>query len=468
MKSNTILVWIILLTAMLGLSGCMTYYQRQADFQRHFQTGRMEDAARVLENDRKAERRRTRLLHMLDQGVVHHLLQDYAQSNAFFEEAYMLVEDHQTNYMDEALAIVSNPKMTVYRGEEFEWLMIHYYKAMNFIQLGDLDAALVECRRMNIRMDALNDKFRSDNRYSRDAFIHNLMGIIYDASGDYNNAFIAYRNAYNIYEEDYSRLFGVGPPEQLKHDLLRAARRTGFRDQFDYYAQKFDISPEPQPGEGMGELVFFWQNGLGPVKQEWSINFAVVKGAGGQMVFQNEEMGLSFPFASAGNASGDIGDLRVVRVAFPKFTERKPVYAGARLRGEGVSAKLDKAQDINAIAFKSLEDRMIREMGQALLRLAVKQAAEQSLRKENEGLGALLGLLGAATEQADTRNWQTLPHTIGYTRVQLPEGRHQLSLELLLPSNNVGRTLSLEANIRPGRTTFTQMHTLDARPPGVR
>lgn len=468
MKSNGARIRILLLFALLGLSGCMTYYQRQADFQHNFQTGRMEAAARLLDNDKKAERRRTRLLHLLDQGVVHHLLQDYAKSNAFFEEAYVLVEDYRKNYMDEALAIVSNPNMTVYRGEYFEWLMIHYYKAMNFIQLGDLDAALVECRRMNIRMDALNDKFSSDNRYSRDAFIHNLMGIIYDAAGDYNNAFIAYRNAYNIYVEDYSRLFGVDPPEQLKRDLMRAARSTGFRDQFDYYATLFDLSPEPNPGEGMGELVFFWQNGLGPVKEEWSINFAVVKGAGGQLVFQNEEMGLSFPFASAGSASGDIGDLRVVRVAFPRFTERQPVYTGARLLGDGVSVQLDKAQDINAIAFKSLEDRMIREMGQALLRLAVKQAAEQSLRKENEGLGALLGLIGAATEQADTRNWQTLPYSVGYGRVSLPEGRHQLSLELLLPNSHVGRTVPLEVNIRQGRTTFMNMHTLDARPPGVR
>ncbi len=38
-------------------------------------------------------------------------------------------------------------------------------------------------------------------RYQHDAFANNLIGLIYDASGDYNNAFIAYRNAYDIYEE---------------------------------------------------------------------------------------------------------------------------------------------------------------------------------------------------------------------------------------------------------------------------
>lgn len=459
---------LVVIVFLLMLTGCRTYYQREQEFHSYFRTGRLEEAAQALERSRDASRGRNQLLHLLNQGVVQHMLGNYAKSNDLFEQAFILGEDYRKDFMDEAIALFSNPKMTEYRGEDFELLMVHYFKAMNFIQLGDLDAALVECRRLNIKLAALEDKFTSENRYRRDAFIHNLMGIIYDASGDFNNSFIAYRNAYEIYRDDYTDLFGVSAPMQLKYDLVRSAYRTGFSDLGREYESLFGIQNPGNPSSGEGELVFFWQNGLGPVKEEWSINFSIIRGAGGNVQFVNEEMGLSFPFFSDGQSSGDLGDLRLVRVAFPKYVERSPVFTGARLVGSQQQVGLQLAQDVNAIAFKSLEDRMLREMSTALLRLAVKQASEQSLRSQDDRLGAVFSILGAVTEQADTRNWQTLPHSIHYARMPLPEGENQLELELLNAAQQVARRVPLEVTINAGRTTFRNFHTLDAKPLGAR
>ncbi len=458
----------MVLVAMFTVPGCQSYYQLHQEFHNHFRSGNIEEAARVLENDRRAERRRTRLLHLMNQGVVEHMLGNYYRSNQIFEEAYILGQDFRADLIDEALALLTNPKVTEYRGEHFELLMIHYYKAMNFIHLGDMEAALVECRRLNIGLAALEDRYSSNNRYRRDAFIHNLMGIIYDASGDYNNAFIAYRNALEIYEDDYTRLFGITAPEQLKRDLLRAAHRTGFRDQVAIFEERFNMTLDAEAAEDRGELVFFWQNGLGPVKQEQNLMFTIVRGSAGIVHFQNEEAGLSFAVPVSKESSGDLGDLRVVRMAFPKYVERRPVYTSARLKAGNLSGPLYKAQSINEIALKSLEDRMLREMGTALLRLAIRQVAEQRIRKENQAIGSIFGILGAIAEQADTRNWQTLPHSIYYTRMTLPEGTADLSLELILPNNNVARTIKLQTEIRAGRTSFMNFHTLDAKPPGVR
>jgi hypothetical protein len=52
------------------------------------------------------------------------------------------------------------------------------------------------------------------------------------------------------------------------------------------------------------------------------------------------------------------------------------------------------------------------------------------MKKEDKGMGALLGLFNAMTEKADTRNWQTLPHSIYYARVPLPEGQSKVSFNL--------------------------------------
>ena len=48
------------------------------------------------------------------------------------------------------------------------------------------------------------------------------------------------------------------------------------------------------------DLVFFWHNGLGPVKDEWSINFVIHTGPDNTMIFSNRELGLGFSFRSDG------------------------------------------------------------------------------------------------------------------------------------------------------------------------
>lgn len=100
---------------------------------------------------------------------------------------------------------------------------IHYYKTLNYLALGEIDEALVECRRLNTELEVLSDKYKDQkNAYCKDAFAHTLMGIVYQASHDYNNAFIAYRNAVEIFEDpDYQTMFHVEMPKQLQRYYLR-------------------------------------------------------------------------------------------------------------------------------------------------------------------------------------------------------------------------------------------------------
>ena len=117
---------------------------------------------------------------------------------------------------------------------------------------------LVEVRKINIRLQQLNDKYPDHkNRYQRDAFAQLLMGLIYDAAGDWNNAFIAYRNAYDTYQSDYIRNFGLSSPEQLKKDLLRTAYLCGFQTELSQYETEFGMRYVPENASSFGQLVFF-------------------------------------------------------------------------------------------------------------------------------------------------------------------------------------------------------------------
>ena len=449
------------------LLSCATYYQVNLAFNQEFESGNMEAAEKTLVDNPKAADSKEKFLYFLNRGTIAAMLNKPEESNIYFEKAFIYGEDYRTNYFNEAGAYVINPTVIEYKGEDHEHLLLLYYKALNYIKLGDRESALVECRRLNNRLNKLNDKYKSDRKYKRDAFIHNLMGLIYDADRDYNNAFIAYRNAYNIYKEDYIKMFGVSPPNQLKKDLLRTAYLMGFQTELMQYEQEFGIRYEPNSQEG-GDLIFLWNNGLGPVKDEFSINFTVVQGESGMVTFVNEERGYNFSFPieekdDDDEDGADLSDLEFYRVAIPKYNERVPIFKQATITIEGQSYDLEQAEDINKIAFYSLEQRMGLELSKSLLRLALKKLAEKELREESEGWGAVLGAFNAYTEKADTRNWQTIPHTIYYTRAHLPVGVSEAHLKVK-NGRNQAQEHKFTFHAQNGQTIFHSFFSLESLP----
>jgi len=307
---------------------------------------------------------------------------------------------------------------------------------------------------MDVRLYKLTDKFSSDAKYKRDAFVHLLMGLIYDINQDYNNAFIAYRNALDIYEKDYAVKFNTPVPEQLKQDILRTAYLTGFTDEVENYEKKFGINYQPVSTKGKGELLFLWHNGFGPEKEEWSLDFTLVNLGNGYMNFVNAGAGITVPVFIGGNPNQgmQLKDIQIVRMALPRYVERPPFFTGGNLvTFDGTMHEVELAENVNAIAFKSLHDRFLRDLGQALLRLALKKAAEIALRKENQEAGIVLGLFNAISEQADTRNWQTLPYAIHYSRVSLPAGDQVVQFNRTVNQGN-NQTMSVNVPIQEGQT----------------
>jgi uncharacterized protein len=450
---------IAICAVLLLLSGCATHYQTNYNFNSEFQKGDLQKALQALQGNEGQAEGKARFIYYLNNGLLLSILGSYEESNSYFEKAFLFGEDYNKDYVNLAASYFTNPNMVVYRGEDHEHLMLLYFKALNFLKMNKPEDALVECRRLNIRLNQLSDKYSSEKKFQRDAFIHTLMGIIYQSTKDYNNAFIAYRNALEIYESDYATMFGLRAPDQLKRDLLNTAWWTGFTDEFEQFKHKFDMQ-NYKPAQPEAELVFFWHNGLGPVKGEWSINFAILPGGDNIFNFQNEALGLTFPFhVEEKKEKNDLTNLEFFRVAFPKYIERPVYFHSATIETDSSTVGLEQSENINAIAFYSLKQRMVAEFSKGLLRAALKKAAEHSIRKEDERLGALIGLMNAITEKADTRNWQTLPHSIYYARIPLKAGENKVKFTLQADNNNVDYNFTYKAN--PGQTLFHTFSSLE-------
>jgi len=446
MKGKPLLFLIFFTVGMLA--GCASYYKKNQRFQEYVSAGEMEKARDWLSKNDKDRSGKNELLYYMNRGWVNWMLGDIDASNKDLEVADLLIEDQHKQWGYEALSLITNPGMKPYQAEDVEKVMVNYFKA---------------------------DR---PNKYSDDAFAHVIVGMLYEADGDHNNAFIAYRNALDAYEGLYRENFGLGPPEQLKTDLLRSAYLMGFYDELAFYEKKFG-QKYIHPKDDGGDLVFIWHNGLGPVKDEWSITFTMLPGDAGFVVFTNEEYGLTFPFYIGDRSreeQAQLRDLNIVRVAFPKYVERKPVFSGANIFLGNESYPLGLAEDINIIAFKTLHDRMLREFGNALLRVATKKAIELAVRKATAGSSqegkldagdiapAALTIMNAVTEKADTRNWQTLPHSIYYTRIRMPAGKQKFSFRTSGPRHS---SKQFEVDIRKGKTSFVLFQSLESHQPGM-
>lgn len=437
--------------------------------------GNYADAIKELDKNSLLKKPRNKLLFLMEKGKTSHLIGDYENSNRYFNEADQLLENGLGGTMDAVVGTLVNPMNQVYKGEDFEKFMIHYYKALNYVYLNKTDDAIVEARRISLQSQEQGDKFNNkDNRYSKDAFSLMLQGLIYEYNRDINNAFIAYRNAVDVYLSSKNQTYyGTVMPLGLKKDLLRTAAAMGFTSEVTRYESLLNMKYVPEKSPEGGELIFFWENGLAPVKQQQEFFFSLIRGNGGDLFFTNVGGTIIIPFNDNYGSRKDFNASSVgsLRATFPKYVARNPYYSNATLSNGTNSVGFEKAEDINELAFKTLDQRFLQEMGKVLTRLAVKKSAEYILKesakgsgkngKDNsflEGLSLGVQLYSLISEKADTRNWQSLPANINYTRIPLQKGDNTIVLKLK-GANGQDETKTIQVT-GTGRLQFYNYSTL--------
>lgn len=431
----------VLFGLMFFVFGCASYHDRISDYYQKVGAGDWMEAEKTLDKNALLKKPRNKLLYLMEKGRLAHLAGEYEKSNQFLNEADLLHEAGLKSTGDALVGMVLNPMSQNYKGEDFEIFMLHYYKALNYFYLGDKEAAIVEARRINLLTTAQKDKFNDkDSRYSKDAFSLILQGLIYEADGDVNNAFIAYRNAVEVYQQSEEGVYyGVSMPENLKYDVMRTAYQMGFTSELRKFESQFGMTFKDYTETEGGELVLFWENGVAPIKRQEDLFFTLVKGDNGSLFFTDALGGLMIPFDFGFAGSANVSDIHSLRVALPKYESKKPLYRSAVASTEYSGYSFELVEDVNTLAIQTLRERWGKELGSVLTRLAVKKATEYALTSSAkssdgkndallEGLGLGVQLFSMLSEKADTRNWQSLPGFINYARIPLKSGVNKIHL----------------------------------------
>ncbi|OPL20060.1 MAG: hypothetical protein AVO35_00980 [Candidatus Aegiribacteria sp. MLS_C] len=400
--------------ALIVSASCATSYT--GDMRRVTSELRNNDPDQALEEFRRTfsdSTGRDRLLYLMELGNLLRLAGEYGQAGSVLLQADRLSDRQRGVDLGQQVgSFLTSDTALEFRGADYEKVMINYCLAVCYAAQGNMEDALVECRRVNDKLRALNVNYEDNpNRYRDDAFVRYFMGVLFEKAGDLNNALVAYRNSVSVYDSDYGEYYGLPAPDRVRADVLRLSSRLGMQSVYSEYASDWpDVEWEGLgPDVERGELVVIMEVGLIPPRQERTSTFMV--------------------------------DDRVYRIALPA------IPGGSRVRsslvvssGSSVSSGF-LTEDLTGIARKNLEDHAGRDVARAVARLAVKAGVSEAgeeiveeLTEEGSGIarftGLVLSIFGAATEQADLRAWLTLPSQIYVARIALPAGEHPVNVSL--------------------------------------
>lgn len=436
------------------LTGCATYTHNAATFRSSLADGHYETALQTLGKARKGP---ARLLYLMENGLIAHYRGEYHASNRFFEVAERLSDRLFTRSLSrEAASLITNDQVRAYRGEEFELAFINYYRALNYWYMGEPEEALVECRKANLKLDRYAALADYDATYRNDAFIHYMTGLIYEATGELNDAYVSYRNALDAYET-YQNVFGLEAPAALRTDLRRVEEDLGYVERQDGRSGSADPDSPPE-----GELVVFSEIGFVPHKVQEEISLPVYENDV-ESVSKKRLDGISRKIAYRHFKPHYAGRSKVeywLRVALPAYADVAPRTQSILLSAAGRRTGTTLAEDLSAIAWQTFQDKQPAMLARTVGRGLLKYMASAKAEKENKVLGFIVNLFVAATEAADTRSWVSLPHNVQIGRLALPAGIHTLTLESLDSRGRVIETRTISGiQIRPGTRTFVNYRT---------
>jgi hypothetical protein len=419
------------------VGGCASYSSTFATVERQIAAQHPDRALAELEKlEKHTFSSKDEALYLMNKAMLLRMQGKFDQSNQAFEQAKALIDKLDAiSVTEQTGTLLVNDATRSYLGEDFERALIHLYEALNYLELGDRDAARVEA----LQVDQLLIKFGQENDkavYTEDAFVRYLTGMIYEELGEWSNAMIAYRKSYEAYL-DYKNKYYVAAPSSLKHALLRLAEQQGLSDELKRYKKIFGIKDwkKETQYQQSGELVLVMNEGLAPVKREHSINVLAPQ------------------------------TRQLVRIATPYYLPRVDRVGSVMVEVKDksghqvVAQSAELVEDVESIAVKTLESQMGVITTRAIARAVAKYKVTSNARKKDELVGFFSNVANVLTERADTRSWTTLPQKIYLGRLPLADGSYTVTVKFRSAAGHVidQRTFNNIA-IRAGRYHYLSLH----------
>ncbi len=377
------------------------------------------------------------LLRLLFAGALGHYAGQYDQSSELLDVAAAVTDDRVTRSIShEALSFLTNDRVLPYTPSRTERLMLHYYAALDYLDMGEPDEAAVEARRIAALLDRWDGDAAPDATPEAHRFFRYFSGVLFQAAGESNDAAVAFRHA-----PGWADTLNAPPPDS--GDVLVLVERGFVAHRVeqsvmivlpDRQLERLTSGPLPQQMAEAGIVATYV--------------LAIANAAGYRTYYHDgaymrpvhfDPWGSDCRRAGVRCNGDDDENPYLLRVAWPVYrSATEPADPASIQLPDGGIVALAPAFDVTGGELGDFE----RERGSILTRTVVRAAAklaltktvEKKVGKENEVAGRILGILTnvgtLVSERADTRTWNVLPGEIEFATVRLPAGARSLTLQV--------------------------------------
>lgn len=444
-----------LAVALAAATGCATYSDRTRDARAYADRGDLASAESQLNKllgtkdskDLPTKWHKDTALALLERAMVLHAKGDWKLSARDMSTAEKQLEllDIARDGAGQLGKYVFSDSATKYKAPPSEKLVLNAYNLLNYLLQGDLSGARVEAKRFTTMHEYLA---AYDAVHPHGAFGSYLAGFVFEKLGEPEEA-IRY----------YDEALQARPFASLQDPIRRLAPLTSYRsERIDAVLAAMSSAPaDPnaaQQAEPPAELLIVASVGRVPYKEARRLPIGAAVGLYSNYV---------------------TGDTRVLErsalkvVIYPELVPSRALFETAELRLDGQTVPLEIASDIHGEVVEEYQQIKPKIIGAAISRMIVRAAVAEGARaagNQSKNGGALIGLLAAlaaegamvAADRPDTRSWTLLPGLVLVTRLQVPPGKHTLTLAATGPGGT--ETREFTAELKSGGHSVLDVTTL--------
>ena len=403
-------------------SGCRTYKNQAAEMKSAWASGHPDIAARDFEKRAKSEDgSRDEVVWDLEAGAAWRAAGGFTNSNMRFEAARTRIEAYEKKAKvrvgQEAAALMSNQQNLAYEGRDYDKIMLHTYRALNYLTLGDPDKARPEIIRAYQRQqDAVEENAKRIEKARDDASKDPNKAKIEKAQQDpkFNSQidqitkplegfrfYADYVNPFSVFLDGlYFKYAGVDSSdrERARKSLARVAEIVP-ENQF-IQADLKDVEGTGAPASGVTYVIF--ETGRGASLDQLRIDIPII-----------------------------VTSVSYVGAAFPRLEFHDDFCRTLMVRANDQEERTALVGSMDAVIALEFRNAWPRILAKTIASTVAKGVAAYAL---NEGAGkqdAIAGLIvriataaaQAAVNIADTRSWTSLPKEFQVARVNTPPGR---------------------------------------------
>ncbi len=357
-------------------------------------------------------------------------------------EAFDVAEERVNKYEEEAkikvgseaAALFTNQAVLPYRGRAYDKVMLNTYKAISYLALGERDKARVEINRALQRQRDAVEANEKRIAAAQEAAEKAARGELKDESG--KSASYDSNKALNDPK--------TGPGLQAALDASIVPMKA-----YGDYVNPFSVFLDGLYFSVLGENGSDWERGRKSFERVASMvpENAFVQtdlAAAGQAAEGKAIEGVTYVIFETGTTASrdqvriDIptfivtSRLAYIGASFPKLVYNADYVPYAGVTADGQTFRTSTVASMDSVVANDFKNEWPTIVTKTLITTATKAILQAAVEKAAEDRGGMWGGLAAklimtgvnaATNIADTRNWNTLPKEFQYARVATPADR---------------------------------------------